>query len=114
MPRGAIPTPRSDLAASETYRPEAASEILVPSREFPTPNHELAAARPYITGIAAPENFIVWPIKIDFWGNDKINNSFWAEEAFAKACVEPKVFIPPDVVLFSSQECGSSNVAAYL
>ena len=47
MPRGAIPSPRSELAASEPYRPEAGAEIFVPSGEFPTPNHELAAAQPY-------------------------------------------------------------------
>jgi hypothetical protein len=46
MPRGAIPTPRSELAASEPYRPKASAEIFVPSGEFPTPNHELAAANP--------------------------------------------------------------------
>jgi hypothetical protein len=43
-----------------------------------------------------------------------VNNSSWAEEAFAKACAEPRVFIPPDVVLFASQECGSSNFAAFM
>jgi hypothetical protein len=61
MPRGAIPTPRSELAAPEPYRPEAGAEIFVPSGEFPTPNHELAAAQPYKAGGAAPESFIAWP-----------------------------------------------------
>ena len=86
MPRGAIPTPRSELAASEPYRPEGGAEIFVPSGEFPTPNHELAAAQPYRSGAAAPESFIAWPTAIDFWGNGKVSNSSWAEEAFAKAC----------------------------
>jgi hypothetical protein len=114
MPRGAIPIPRSELAASEPYRPEAVQEIFVPSGEFPTPNHELAAARPYRAGGTAPESFIAWPIRIDFWGNDKVSNSSWAEEAFAKACAEPKVFIPIDIVLFTSRQCGSSNFAAFM
>ena len=45
-PRGAIPTPRSELAASDPYRPEAGAEIFVPSGDFPSPNHELAAPNP--------------------------------------------------------------------
>ena len=114
MPRGAIPTPRSDLAASDPYRPEVAAEIAVPSGKFPTPNHELAAAQPYIAGGAAPQSVIAWPTQIGLWGNENASSSSWAEEAFAKACAEPKVFIPNDVVLFASQECGSSNFAAFM
>ena len=89
MPRGAIPTPRSELAASQPYRPQSGPEIFVPSGEFPTPIHELAAAEPYKPGGVAPESFLAWPKEIAFWGNDKVSNSSWAEEAFAKACVEP-------------------------
>jgi hypothetical protein len=114
MPRGAIPTPRSELAASEPYRLEAGAAIFVPSGEFPTPNHELAAAQPYKAGAAAPESFIAWPIGMDSWGNETVRNSSWAEEAFAKACAEPKVFIPTDVVLLTSQECGASNFAEFM
>jgi hypothetical protein len=114
MPRGAIPTPRSELAASEPYRPEVGAEIFFPSGQFPTPNHEIAAAQPYRAGGAPPESFIAWPIGIGFWGNEKAGNSSWAEEAFAKACAEPKVFIPTDVVLIASRECGSSNFAAFM
>jgi hypothetical protein len=114
MPRGAIPTARSELAASEPYRPEPGVEILVPTGEFPTPNHELAAARPYKGGGAAPESFISWPIGMGSWGNEQASSSSWAEEAFAKACAEPKVFVPSDVVRFTSGECGSSNFAAFM
>lgn len=114
MPRGAMPTPRSELAASEPYRPEGGAEIFVPSGKFPRPNHELAAARPFRARGSAPESFIAWPVGIDYWGNDSLSNSTWAEEAFVKACCEPKVFIPTDVVLHTSRECGSSNFAAFL
>jgi hypothetical protein len=114
MPRGAIPTPRSELAASEPYRPEAGAATFVPSGEFPTPNHELAAARPFKGGATAPESFIAWPIGMDSWGNERVRNSSWAEEAFAKACAEPKVFIPTDVVLLTAQECGASNFAEFM
>jgi hypothetical protein len=114
MPRGAMPTPRSELAASEPYRPGSGAEILVPSGEFPTPNHELAAAQPYKAGGATIESFLAWPIEIGFWGNEKVNSSSWAEEAFAKACAEPKMFVSTDVVLLTAQECGSSNFAQFM
>jgi hypothetical protein len=114
MPRGAMPTPRSELAGSETYRPEGGPEIFVPSGEFPTPNHELAAAPSYRAGGLAPESFLAWPIEIAHWGNERLSNSSWAEEAFAKACAEPKVFIPNDVVLRTARECGSSNFAQFM
>ena len=112
MPRGAIPISRSELAASEPYRPEGGTEILVPSGEFPRPNHELAAAQPYSAGGAVPESFIAWPIGMGFCESEY--NSFWAEEAFAKACAEPKVVIPTEVVVSTSRQCGSSNFAAFL
>ena len=114
MPRGAIPVLRSDLVASEPYRSEGSEEISVPSGEFPSPNHELATAEPYRASGAAPESFIAWPIGINCLGDEKESHSIWAEEAFAKACAEPRVFIPTDVVLFTSQQCGSSNFAAFM
>ncbi len=114
MPRGAIPTPRSELAASEPYRPEAGAQIFVPSGAFPTPNYELASAQPYRARGAAPESFIVWPTAIGAWGNETVGNSTWAEEAFAKACAEPKTFIRTEVVLLASQQCGSSNFSEFM
>jgi hypothetical protein len=114
MPRGAKPTPRSELAASDPYQPDASAEIFVPSGPFPTPNHELASTRPYRGGGAAPETFLAWPIEISFWGNDKVGDAMWAEEAFAKACADPKVFIPTEVVEATEQECGSSNFAQFM
>jgi len=114
MPRGAIPTPRSELAASEPYRPESGAELFVPSGEFPTPNHELAAAHPYKASGTVPESFLAWPKEIDFWGNDRASNSSWAEEAFAKATAKPKVFVPTDVVLLTARECGLSNFAQFM
>jgi hypothetical protein len=114
MPRGALPTSRAELAASEPYLPEAGAETCVPSGEFPTPNHELSIARPYRPGSAAPESFLAWPIGISFSGNEKMGSSSWAEEAFAKACAAPKVLIPTDVILFTSQKCGSSNFSAFM
>jgi hypothetical protein len=113
MPRGAMPVPRSQLAASEPYRPGGGEEVFVPS-EFPAPNQELATAQPYKASGAAPESFLAWPIEIGFWGNDKESNSIWAEEAFAKACTEPKVLIPTALVLSIARQCGSSNFSEFM
>jgi hypothetical protein len=113
MPRGAIPVSRSELAASEPYRPEGSAEVFVPS-EFPAPNQELSGAQPYRAGGVVPESFIVWPLEISFWGNDKESNSIWAEEAFAKACAEPRMLLPTDVVLSAARKCGSSNFSKFV
>jgi hypothetical protein len=114
MPRGAIPTPRSELAAADVYQPVGSNGTAVPSGDFPSPNQELAAAESWKPSNNAPESYLGWPIGISFWGNDRESNSTWAEEAFAKACAEPKVSIPTDVVLFTSRKCGSSNFAAFM
>lgn len=115
MPRGAIPTPRSELAAAEPYRPdESGAEVFVPSGAFPTPNHELAAAPPHKANGVAPESFLVWPMEIAFWGNEQPSNSIWTEEAFAKACAQPKILIPAEVVMRTARECGSSNFARFM
>ena len=111
MPRGAIPTPRSELAASEPYQPDPAARIFVPSGDFPSPNHELAAAQPYRANSPAPESFLAWPVQLDSWKSAK---STWAEEAFAKACVEPKHFISADAVLAAARECGASNFSEFM
>jgi hypothetical protein len=112
MPRGAMPAPRSELAASEPYQGGVGSEIFVPSGEFPSPNQELAAAQPYKAG-AAPESFLVWPIEFGF-GEDKQSGSLWVEEAFAKACAEPRVVVPTHVITRAAQQCGSSNFAQFM
>jgi len=113
MPRGAIPTPRHELAGSEPFR-EPGVDVFVPSGAFPTPNHELAAGQPFRPRTAAPDKVLLWPIEIGSWGNDTTDGSPWAEEAFAKACAEPKVFLPADLVRRTAQECGSSNFAQFM
>jgi hypothetical protein len=112
MPRGAIPTPRSELAASEPYRPDAGEEAYYPSGEFPSPNQELAAASPYKAVAPAPDSFLAWPVQKGPW--DGANKSTWVEEAFAKACAQPSVSIPAEAVLRAAQACGSSNFARFM
>lgn len=59
----------------------------------PTPRHALAAATPYLPLIGAPPTFIVIPARISMWGNDVHGDCVTAEEAFAKGCNNPEIFI---------------------
>jgi hypothetical protein len=59
----------------------------------------LAAATHYSPKIGAPENFITVPQKISWWGNDTYSDCVTAEEAFAKACHNPEIFISDDEVI---------------
>ena len=114
MPRGAIPVSRSELAASDPYRPDAGEKIFLPSGDFPSSNQELAAAPPYKPAGAAPESFLAWPQETAQWWSGPAVPSSCTEEAFAKACATPGVLLPVDVVLLAEQQCGSSNFAEFL
>jgi hypothetical protein len=60
---------------------------------LPSPRSALAAAIPFPTSLAAPANFLVKPKQISMWGNDVHGDCVTAEEAFAKACNDPEIFI---------------------
>lgn len=66
---------------------------------IPSPRHVLAAAIPHTARIGAPANFIMYPQKISMWGNDTYGDCVTAEEAFAKACNDPEIFISDDEVI---------------
>lgn len=65
----------------------------------PTPRHMLAATVPYVAPIGAPPNFILRPQQISMWGNDVHGDCVTAEEAFAKACHSPEIFISDNEVI---------------
>jgi hypothetical protein len=54
---------------------------------------------PHIAVPGAPPNFIVKPQQISFWGNYDHGDCVTAEEAFAKACYNPEIFISDNEVL---------------
>jgi len=67
---------------------------------LPTPRHLLSAAMPFgMAIVGAPLNHIVVPKKINMWGNDVHGDCVTAEEAFAKACHSPEIFIPKKLVI---------------
>jgi hypothetical protein len=64
----------------------------------------LAAANPFTSNIRAPQAFITIPESISWWGNNGYGDCVTAEEAFAKACNNPEIFIPePDVIAWAER-----------
>ena len=76
-----------------------------------TPRHRLAAATPYRTLGPTPENIIYLPEKLNMWGNDTYGDCVTAEEAFAKACYNPEIYIPTQIVEAWALLHGSLNGA---
>ena len=66
---------------------------------IPSPRSALAAATPHVALVGAPPNFITVPAHISMWGNDVHGDCVTAEEAFAKACNSPEIFIPDSDVI---------------
>src|ERR1700750_866293 len=66
---------------------------------IPTPPNVLAAAVPHVALIGAPPTFPMKTAKISMWGNDVNGDCVTAEEAFAKACNNPEIFISDDDVI---------------
>jgi hypothetical protein len=65
----------------------------------PSPRSVLAAAVPYSVPVGAPPNFIVIPRQISMWGNYDHGDCVTAEEAFAKACNNPEIFISDNEII---------------
>lgn len=64
----------------------------------PSPRHELAAALPHLAIPRVPAHHLVMPAKLSVWHNDLHGDCVTAEEAFAKACHRPEIFITDDEV----------------
>ena len=66
---------------------------------IPSPRSALAAARPHLVTVGAPLTFLTKPQRISMWGNDTHGDCVTAEEAFAKTCNSPEIFISDDDVM---------------
>lgn len=80
---------------------------------LPTPRYELAAAMPHIPIPIFPLQFIWTPSKLSMWGNDVHGDCCTAEEAFAKSC-NPEVFIEDKEVIQWATANGILNGATLL
>lgn len=88
----------------------------VPFRQFktgarPTPKARIRAYPAYKGERAAPSQFAYLPGKLSMWGNDQYGDCVSAEEAFAKACYGPEIFIPDEVVISWARDHGVLNGA---
>jgi len=72
----------------------------------PSPPHRLLAAAPYRIRRLAPTQFSYVPAKLDMWGNNQYGDCVTAEEAFAKACYLPEIFIDARTVINWAQQNG--------
>lgn len=60
---------------------------------IPSPRHKLAAAAPHRIRGETPPEFLWLPSQLSMWLNDVDGVCVTAEEAFAKACSSPEIFI---------------------
>jgi hypothetical protein len=86
----------------------------LPRGAIPSPRHELAAAMPHIPDptIAVPPSFLMWPPQMSSWNNYVYGDCVTAEEAFAKATAAPQTFIPLDAVVAWATAHGVLNGAS--
>ena len=85
----------------------------LPRGAIPSPRHELAAAMPHVPDakIAVPPSFLMWPIQMSSWNNYTYGDCVSAEEAFAKAAAAPQTFIPEATVVAWATAHGYLNGA---
>ncbi|MFO0997675.1 MAG: hypothetical protein U1F33_13425 [Alphaproteobacteria bacterium] len=65
---------------------------------IPSPRHELAAAIPHVAIAKFPPTKLYFPKELSVWHNDAHGDCVTAEEAFAKACHVPEIFITDNEV----------------
>ena len=70
-----------------------------PRGALPSPRHRLAAALPHMITTPTPPTFLTLPGQLSFWGNQTDGDCVTAEEAFAKACHQPEVFITEETAV---------------
>jgi hypothetical protein len=80
----------------------------------PTPRHKLAAARPHAVVGVTPPQFAVVPKQLSMWDNSDFGCCVTSEEAFAKACYSPEIFISDAEVKRWAQAHGVLNGAEIL
>jgi hypothetical protein len=85
-----------------------------PTGAIATPRHRLAAAKPHLLRGATPAQFITIPPQLSYWLNNVDGDCVTAEEAFAKACCSPEIFISDAEVKTWATKNGVMNGAIIL
>lgn len=104
IPGLSLRQPEVDSGARSSYLKSYLPENTMPTIKhmrgaIPSPPADIAAARLFKPPVGAPPNFIVIPGELNIWGNDQYGDCVTAEEAFAKACNNPEIFIPEATVI---------------
>src|ERR1700733_9805828 len=76
---------------------------------FPSPRHRLAAAAPHHIVGATPGQWLFKPAQLSMWLNATYGDCVTAEEAFAKACNNPEIFITDTTVQTWATANGTLN-----
>ena len=76
----------------------------------PSPRHRLAGATPH-QALPSPPQWLWLPAQLSFWGNQTDGDCVTAEEAFAKACNQPEIFITDDTAVGWASANGFLNGA---
>lgn len=71
----------------------SAEDRAFPRGAKPSPRHELLKAPQHQPCDSIPAQFAYVPQQLDFWGNNQYGDCVSAEEAFAKACDQPEIFV---------------------
>jgi hypothetical protein len=77
----------------------------------PTPRHKLAGAMPFVPVAAPLPQSAIVPPKLSYWGNNAYGDCVSAEEAFAKACYSPEIFVSDQTVIQWAARHGVLNGA---
>ncbi len=87
---------------------------LRPRGARPTPRAKLCGAMPHRIRGATPATFAVIPSRLSYWLNNETGDCVTAEEAFAKACSNPEIFIEDATVQTWATQNGVMNGADLL
>ncbi len=79
-----------------------------------TSRAKLCGSTPHRVRGATPAQFAVIPSKLSYWLNNKYGDCVTAEEAFAKACYNPEIFIQDSTVQSFAQTYNLLNGADLL
>src|SRR5271163_1919835 len=73
----------------------------LPRGAIPSPRYELAGAMPHVPDakVSVPPSFLMWPGQMSSWNNYICGDCVSAEEAFAKAAAAPQTFFPEATVV---------------
>lgn len=77
----------------------------------PSPQHKLFGAKPAQIVDSTPAQFAQIPKQLSYWLNNQYGDCVTAEEAFAKACHDPEIFIEDDTVRAWAEAGGFLNGA---